>query len=602
MKALAFACLWLIAWPAAAEDAAAAAKAVPQTEEFKLRFGGELQTDVRFRLAPKSIGPFYDRSDSTFYTRDDLPAGVARNQNLLKLKLDAVYGQFAGVVDLDLVYLGVPGEIDGVAALSARDQIDPYYFRAHAAYIEASDLLPGLDLRVGQQLVQWGKADHFNPTNNLNANDLEDVLLFGAELSNMMARLDYSPHSSLEFSAVLVPIFKPALLPTTAQLGLGATDRMPMAEAALRRRLVTEKAMTAGLGFPTTVSGVVPLQPDTSAANMQFALRAAYTLFGQDLALSYYRGRNDFPQPVQNHTSQLTEKFCDRAAPTTCVDGLLETRVKLAYPEVQVAGFNLAGEIPIDWIADSLGGIGYRIEVGVYFPEPIGIALLQDTIRIGIATQPAGEYDYDNDGQPGGPLPTVLDDTPFAKWTLGLDYTFGAHVMVNLMWVHGIVDEFGAGDFFSERMVVRRSEAVGDPARIQACITAERIGFPNADSPCGEHFAREVVRPRLGDYAVLGMDVRFLDDRALLRLFGILEVSPYFEEFYDEQAGRRVRRYLDLFGDGFSAILYPEFNYNFGQGLELGFGALLQFGESYTKFGDPAAGGHFVWTRARFSY
>ena len=49
-------------------------------------------------------------------------------------------------------------------------------------------------------------------------------------------------------------------------------------------------------------------------------------------------------------------------------------------------------------------------------------------------------------------------------------------------------------------------------------------------------------------------------------------------------------------------MIYPELRYNFGGGFELHVGALLQFGKSYTKFGDPAGGGHQVFTRARYSF
>jgi hypothetical protein len=88
----------------------------------------------------------------------------------------------------------------------------------------------------------------------------------------------------------------------------------------------------------------------------------------------------------------------------------------------------------------------------------------------------------------------------------------------------------------------------------------------------------------------------------LFRLFAIWDLSGYFEDRWDQAQGRRVRRYLSLFGDGFSAIVFPEFTYNFGTGLELSAGALLQLGKPHTKFGDPATGGHLVYTRARFSF
>jgi hypothetical protein len=48
-------------------------------------------------------------------------------------------------------------------------------------------------------------------------------------------------------------------------------------------------------------------------------------------------------------------------------------------------------------------------------------------------------------------------------------------------------------------------------------------------------------------------------------------------------------------------VVYPEVSYNFGNGLELSSGALLQFGKTYTKFGDPTAGGSVAFARARFS-
>ncbi len=577
-------------------------------EELELRWGGKLQTDLRFQVLPKSAGVFYDRSDNTFYERDDIPSGLRRNENIFKLKLDAIYGLFAGVADIDFVWLGYPGEIEGISDLSLRDRVDPYYFEAHAAYLEACDfILDGMDLRIGQQLVQWGKADQFNPTNNLNANDLEDVLMFGQQMANAMVRLDYNPWSSIELAGVLVPIFKPALLPRSAALGLAMTDRLPFTDQSLRHRVHLEKSFAEldkdlfpNMRYPTVTSRVVPELPETSFENMQFAFRVAYTLFGQDLAISYYKGRHDIPQPISNHTAQDPQPFCNRANEEDCTAGLLSTVARVGYPEMQVVGFNLAGEIPLDWILSSLGGIGYRLEVGVYFPEEVHISLTNDDIQIGIL-QPAGEYDYDNDGEPGGPRPLVVESTPFAKWTLGLDYSFGSHVMMNLMWIHGMADEFGAGDFFHEGWLVRKGGArIANQEEFENCILFEGPG--RCVPQYAPQYATEILRPRIGDYVALGVDVKFADDRALFRLFGLWDISGYYEDRWDADENARVRKYLSLFGDGFSAILFPEFNYNFGNGLELGFGALFQFGKNYTKFGDPAAGGSFVWTRARFSY
>ena len=64
-----------------------------------------------------------------------------------------------------------------------------------------------------------------------------------------------------------------------------------------------------------------------------------------------------------------------------------------------------------------------------------------------------------------------------------------------------------------------------------------------------------------------------------------------------------MQEHRSLFtSDGFSAVIYPEINYNFGRGLELGAGALLMLGKDHTKFGDPATGGNQIFTRARWQF
>ena len=88
----------------------------------------------------------------------------------------------------------------------------------------------------------------------------------------------------------------------------------------------------------------------------------------------------------------------------------------------------------------------------------------------------------------------------------------------------------------------------------------------------------------------------------LLRLFGVLDLTGYERSFYSIREVRIFERFSPFSAEGFSASLFPELNYNFGSGLELGVGGLLNLGKIYTKFGDPAAGGSLVWTRARLSF
>lgn len=568
-------------------------RAVPRLE---LDFGGRIQSDLRFRVQEKCMGDWYDCRK--------LPLGVSRNENIAKLKLNASISRFKGVVDVDLVFLGVPEEPECFQSLTLKDEVDPFRIEAHAAYIHARDILfPGLDLRIGQQKVQWGVGDMFNPTNNLNADDLEDPLLFGEQQANMMVKLDYSPHPNWTFSGVLVPVFKPALLPPSGELALAATSRLPFNDPDFRHQIHSQNALSEQLlGYPTRVANVFPEYPDLSARNMQFAFRIAGSIGMQDLAVSYYRGYEDFPVPYLNVGSLDTTDLCeyDAAFPLgrsgdpyeneECVSGFINTDTYLRYPRIQVLGFNWVGEIPV-------AGLGYRLELGVYFPQHMTMGITNPEIPLFMAE---GEYDYDNDGNPGGPQPEVLSDRNFAKWTLGLDYSIGAHVMLNAQWVHGMVDEFGAGDWmYDEGMAVRDGSVDATLPALEGQPDLLACGTEGRGGEC----AREVLRPKLADYLVFGVDINFARDAALLRLFTIWDLSGYTVEYYDMDATERVSEHYHPFtGEGFSAVLYPEFQYNFGHGFELHVGALIQLGKDYTKFGDPAGGGSQVFVRGRYSF
>jgi len=564
--------------------------------DLDLRWGGRVQSDIRFRTGEVALGRYYGRTA--------LPAGVSRNENQFKLKLDAQWGRLTGIAELDFVYYGYLQQLDGIGDLTRREQVDPYRIEAQAIYIEAVDLLvKGLDLRVGQQQVFWGKGDQFNPTNTINPNDVEDPLLFGEQVANLMVKVDYTPGTNWTFSGVLVPVFKPALLPDSAVIGLSASDRLPMVDGALRWRLHTEKAFTESvLGFPTVVQQAVPDMPERTAANMQWALRVAGSIWEHDIALSYYWGRTDIPQPYLNVTRLRPDQRCDPADPDACINGLLETETHLGYPRMQVIGLNMAGQLNLlGWISKKIQPLGYRIEAGLFLPQAASISLIQQEMDFGLYVQPAGEYIYHFDGGSGRfPRPLVVDDTPFAKWVVGLDYTFNQYVYANVQWVHGFPDEFGAGWSVRKGGTVAQDvlvDKVGRPclllgAGAQKCI-AERAG----------EVAVETLRPRLGDYLVLGVDIRLLSQKMLLRLFAILDLIGVYEEQWDDAAKKRVREHHGMFSSkGFSAVIYPELQYNFGNGFELGAGALLMLGQEQTKFGDPATGGHQIFTRARYLF
>jgi hypothetical protein len=396
----------------------------------------------------------------------------------------------------------------------------------------------------------------------------------------------------------VVPLFKPAILPSSAYLGLAAVDRLPFENQALRWRVAAEQAAVAGklLGHPTIVGSATPVAPEPAFDNIQVGYRLAGTVAEQDIALSYYYGRSSIPVAVANHTHEEPTVVCNPDDAAQCTQGLLVTDTTLAYPRMHVYGLNIAGEIPL---SEEAKAIGYRLEAALVVPTRTTIKLTQDALPLSIP-QAAGEYDYDNDGRAGGPEPVVVDRTPFLKWTLGFDYGVGEHFFMVAQWVHGFIDEFGAGDVFSmtKNPVLREGGVTSDP---------NTTLFDCALKHDGTHCAREVLRPRIGDYLVLGIDVHFLEQHGLARLFTIFDLDGYAEEYWDPLAkngeGERVHLYHSLFSkEGFSAVIFPQLSYNFGNGLELVAGALFQLGRNYTKFGDPANGGSVVFTRGAFSF
>ena len=576
----------------------------PQAVGADWTVGGHLQTDIRYYVSDIDVG--------TWYNPLGQDAGFARNQNLLKGRVLGRGDAARLVVDTDFVLMGFPDTVDSTFALSRREILDPFRFEVHEAYMEAWDVgIDGLDLRVGQQKIQWGVGDQFNPTNNLNADDLEDPLLFGDQLGNVMVRADYTPIPELSFAGVLVPVFKPALLPGTGDIALGLTDRIPVVDDRLRRELYASNALVQDtLGWPTVVSSVSPVLPDSTLQNMQWQARVAAQLGMQDVALSYYDGRFDFPVATGNHTVAVPGQQCNPADESDCINGLLQTTAEVGYPEMQVYGLNAAGEVDaLGWLHDGIAPIGYRLELAWIHPEETRMVVSNDQLDLGIYTQEAGEYAYGL----GGRRPVTVPGEDFFKWTLGVDYTFGPHLYVNAQWVHGMPDEFGAGDWLSgEGYVARRAELLRDADGVPQCnlLDVANPTDPGSGSR-GETCVKEWMRPRVGDYAVVGTDIMWNQGRSLLRMFAIIDMTPILvtaptDPSQDHDTPGEVPRTTTVHEWSSpmaqSMVLYPELSHRLGNGFEMAAGAVVMIGEPWTKFGDPATGGTQVFTRAKYAF
>lgn len=258
------------------------------------------------------------------------------------------------------------------------------------AYVEVSDfVLDGLDLRAGRQRIAWGRADKLNPTDNVNPYDLEDLWDFGRHLGSDALNLTYFG-SGWSLSAVLMPTFTPAVLPVSGlSSALTASQMEP-----LQWYLPTI--------VPSFATNVTPLSADFKHQATAGARFSAHTI-GIDWSLSYLYGREQLPVPVGIRVDGYYPLL---PSPYT---------LQITYPRVSIVGFDLA---------TSVGDAGFWFESAGFFPKEKTWA----NILI-----PWSSMFY--------PPVLTMNDKPYVKYVVGLDYTLPNDVYINLQFLHGFVHE-----------------------------------------------------------------------------------------------------------------------------------------------------------------
>ncbi len=143
------------------------------------------------------------------YVRGDVFAGMVPDSKRYEMK--AAYGELALKVTAKKEHLGTAFAEARFMYGRVGDDVGPT-INLREAYV--STYLGPLDLRLGQQIVVWGRADAFNPTNNLTPFDLrvrspaED----DRQQGNVGARasLNLSP---IRIEGVWMPLYRPAQIP-----------------------------------------------------------------------------------------------------------------------------------------------------------------------------------------------------------------------------------------------------------------------------------------------------------------------------------------------------------------------------------------------------
>lgn len=383
--------------------------------------------------------------------------GFGRNENRLEFYFAYTPNEHLQIVgDIEPVFFGI-AQTQALGDLATQQMLTPFHLESDAAYVALNDVLPNLDIKVGRQTVVWGTADKFNPTNNINSDDLEDRPLFTEPIGNQMVVVDYAPLADkLWFQGVYVPIFYPALLPPSAASALkDPQTEVPFALEGDQQKIGELQRLLdiTPMLVPEVVDRVKTPRP--RFANGQSAVKLGTSLGGVDMSLSYYNGRHDIPTPVLAEST--TKDFEPGADAAECC---FESRITLIYPRMQVIGFDFTTQLAF------LRNMGLWGESALFIPQaqdlriefPINVDVTPDD---GVAN-PVGELE--------GP---TIRSTPYIKATAGLDYSFGSHVYVQAQYLRGFIDEFGAdhiGNYvvggadliFFGRHLIFRGFAVGD--------------------------------------------------------------------------------------------------------------------------------------------
>jgi hypothetical protein len=435
--------------------------------EFDYR--GYLESEIRMILPGKSTFKSY-----RFH----------RNENTLAFTGGVLGEKVEGIFDLSIIYTGLP-QHERMSDLLDRTKIDPYRWESRALYISFTDFLfEGLDLRVGRQIIQWGAADRFNPTNNLNPYDFEDPILFGTQIANQMVSLSYTAPWSVyrdgltifdEFTlqAVVVPIWRPSMLPDSSLL--------PFLDPELFATFVHSQTMKdlAGIqGAFVEAGGIFNYNllvdnPTPDLENMQYGGRMSFTLLGFDLSASYYQGFEDTVAP-QSLNAELPALFASvdlstlDAATIQAIKDLIAvtdmstldpipTTIVLGHTRVKTVGADMATSL------DALGGLGLWAEFAFTWHEKMTI-----------------------DMSTGADVTTVTESDAGTYWKVaaGMDYSLTSWWYMNVQYLHGFVDEVGSWT--------------------------------------------------IKDYLVAGMDFKLFQEQATLRLFGIYQFQDKSYVLYPE--------------------------------------------------------------------
>lgn len=370
-----------------------------EAQENPLQLYGELYTDFRFRL---------ENGDWSW------------NENRLDLQLDKRFADKARFhSEIWFRSFGFP-VINQAEQLFNKDETSPYNIDLREAYVELYGLFTkDLDMKIGRQRIAWGTADRLNPTDNLNAYDLEDIWDFGRHNGSDAIRATYYL-GDFYLEADYILFFRPATLPR-GDLSSVLMSSFPI-------------SLPPGF-FINDMSDSIAMPSGNLAESATFGLKfGGYTgLF--DFSASYIYGRDGFPMPYYN---RITIEDLNT--------GALSVRSYMSFPRYHIFGADVAGNI---------GSVGVWAEAAAFLPKE-EVVMTSQVIEFSVP-----------------PTDTVLlGKKPFFKAVAGADYTIRGGHYFNFQYLHGFVHERGASELNDYFVLAYEKMLFNDKLRIRPLTMA----------------------------------------------------------------------------------------------------------------------------------
>ncbi len=211
------------------------------------------------------------------------------NEGRLRIEYDRDVGDNMRVYVDALLQADDAGFTHGFVDDFEDDDLKRNYFNFTEAFVDV--YFEDFDLRLGKQIVKWGKADASNPTDNINPTDYSN-LTDDETIGVVAASLSYY-WNDWSLQIVGVPGFTPTRLPPEGT----RFSLLPSGGIAV----IEDPLLPVALEVPIED----PVLPSNTIDNTQYGLRLQTTYSGWDFSVSFYDGINDFPAPTVRYADTL---------------------------------------------------------------------------------------------------------------------------------------------------------------------------------------------------------------------------------------------------------------------------------------------------------